>query len=76
MSSWSNVVLKTEMLRFLSRRKSKSDKGFTSSTRNAPQPSQPVKPNKNVLVCKIIVLDGTDLTIELHVSLTFFLMLH
>lgn len=57
------------MLRFLSRRKTKSDqKGFNSSTRNASQAPQPVKPNKNVIVCKIIVLDGSDLTIELHVS--------
>lgn len=55
------------MLRFLSRRKTKSDqKTFNSSTRNASQAPQPVKPNKNVIVCKIIVLDGSDLTIELH----------
>ncbi len=75
---WSNVRPRsraaTEMLRFLSRRKSKSDKGglapSSSQPRNAsaPSTSAPVKPNKNILVCKIIVLDGTDLTIELHVS--------
>jgi len=55
------------MLRFLSRRKTnKSEKGLNSSTRNASQTQQPVKPNKNVIICKIIVLDGSDLTIELH----------
>lgn len=57
------------MLRFLSRRKSKSDKNTNPvASRNALQNSQLVKPNKSVVVCKIIVLDGSDLTIELHVS--------
>ena len=57
------------MLRFLSRRKSKSEKNSNSvASRNALQNSQLVKPNKSVVVCKIIVLDGSDLTIELHVS--------
>ncbi|KZS10234.1 band 4.1-like protein 5 isoform X1 [Daphnia magna] len=54
------------MLRFLSRRKSKSDKGLSNSIKNPSQATQPVKPNKNIIVCKIIVLDGSDLTIELH----------
>lgn len=57
------------MLRFLSRRKSKSEKNASSvASRNTLQNSQLVKPNKSVIVCKIIVLDGSDLTIELHVS--------
>ena len=62
----------SEMLRFLSRRKSKSEKGLSSSTKNSSQTSQPVKPNKNIIVCKIIVLDGSDLTIELHVRNSFY----
>ena len=46
----SNVALLLVMLRFLSRRKNKSEKGTNSSNRNASQPLQPVKPNKNVIV--------------------------
>ena len=62
-----------EMLRFLSRRKSKSEKGLT---KNPTQTSQQVKQNKNLIVCKIIVLDGSDLTIELHVSFILCLILN
>lgn len=56
------------MLRFLSRRKNKSDKGLSSSAKLNSGTAQLNKLNKNVIVCKIIVLDGSDLTIELHVS--------
>ena len=58
------------MLRFLSGRK----KGRTTQNiqkvqqfPGIPQPT-PKKAQKNCLLCKVIVLDGTDLTIEIHVS--------
>lgn len=54
------------MLRFLSRRKSKSDRNVTKFPTENPQNS---KNNKSLIVCKIIVLDGSDLTIELHVCI-------
>lgn len=70
----SNELNVLEMLRFLSRRKSKSDKGLSNSIKNPSQATQPVKPNKNIIVCKIIVLDGSDLTIELHVRVCIIIL--
>lgn len=47
------------MFRFLSGRKPRG----ASSNANDP------KVNKNSLQCRVILLDGTDLTVELSVSL-------
>ncbi|XP_065568926.1 band 4.1-like protein 5 [Artemia franciscana] len=57
------------MLRFLSRRKTKqphpqSNGAVRGGLQSFQQSIQPVKTNKNLLVCKVIVLDGTDLTVE------------
>ncbi|EFN89447.1 Band 4.1-like protein 5 [Harpegnathos saltator] len=49
------------MLRFLSRRRARSVSGQTSSQiKNQRLPS-----NKNVVQCRVVLLDGTDLPIEL-----------
>lgn len=49
------------MFRFLSGRK---PRGASSNGQND------VKINKNLIECRVILLDGTDLTVELSVSLT------
>ncbi|KAK2728083.1 hypothetical protein QYM36_008530, partial [Artemia franciscana] len=54
---------------FLSRRKTKqphpqSNGAVRGGLQSFQQSIQPVKTNKNLLVCKVIVLDGTDLTVE------------
>lgn len=52
------------MLRFLSRRRARSVSGQTASQiKNQRLPS-----NKNVVQCRVVLLDGTDLPIELSVS--------
>ncbi|XP_070172187.1 band 4.1-like protein 5 isoform X1 [Polyergus mexicanus] len=50
------------MLRFLSRRRARSVSGQTSSSqiKNQRLPS-----NKNIVQCRVVLLDGTDLPIEL-----------
>ena len=66
------------MLRFLSRR-SKGHRNIPAQqqppppgyplVRGIPQQAPNLKPNKHCILCKVIVLDGTDLSIELPVSL-------
>lgn len=51
------------MLRFLSKRFSRSTRGAKSRT-----DSKTTKPGKNILPCKIILLDGTDMSVDVHVS--------
>ncbi|GFQ97419.1 hypothetical protein TNCT_41321 [Trichonephila clavata] len=54
------------MLRFLSKRFSRSTRGKsrTSSDKTLS------KPGKNILPCKIILLDGSDLSVDVHVLLS------
>lgn len=53
------------MLRFLSRRRVRGVNGQTAS----PQiKNQRLLSNKNIIQCQVILLDGTDLPIELSVS--------
>ncbi|KAF8794721.1 Band 4.1-like protein 5 like protein [Argiope bruennichi] len=50
------------MLRFLSKR-------FSRSTRNKSRTSgekAPTKLGKNILPCKIILLDGSDMSVDVH----------
>jgi len=56
---------KAKMLRFLSRRRARSVSGQATSSqiKNQRLPS-----NKNVVQCRVVLLDGTDLPIELSVS--------
>jgi len=56
---------RAKMLRFLSRRRARSVSGQTTSSqiKNQRLPS-----NKNVVQCRVVLLDGTDLPIELSVS--------
>lgn len=55
------------MFRFLSGRKARNETrtGSTNTkTKNVP--------NKNLIQCKVILLDGTDLSVELSVSICNF----
>ncbi|XP_035212926.1 band 4.1-like protein 5 isoform X2 [Stegodyphus dumicola] len=51
------------MLRFLSKRFSRSTRGGKTRGADGKVPS---KPGKNILPCKIILLDGTDLSVDVH----------
>ncbi|XP_042899995.1 band 4.1-like protein 5 isoform X2 [Parasteatoda tepidariorum] len=51
------------MLRFLSKRFSRSTRG---GKHRATEGKTPTKPGKNVLPCKIILLDGSDLSVDVH----------
>ncbi|OXA57638.1 hypothetical protein Fcan01_07951 [Folsomia candida] len=60
------------MLRFLSGRRGKGNKNEVGGQKQGAQgggsqfhPQKSVKPYKNCILCKVIVLDGTDLSIEL-----------
>lgn len=56
------------MLRFLSRRRVRGVNGQTAS----PQiKNQRLLSNKNIIQCQVILLDGTDLPIELSVCIFF-----
>lgn len=60
------------MLRFLSRRRVRGVNGQTAS----PQiKNQRLLSNKNIVQCQVILLDGTDLPIELSVSFVMFFSL-
>lgn len=52
------------MLRFLSKRFSRSTRGAKSRTDSKAS----TKPGKNILPCKIILLDGSDMSVDVHVS--------
>lgn len=52
------------MLRFLSKRKDRNN-----GTQNGNQQNKNQRPiNKNILQCKVILLDGSDLSVDLPVS--------
>ena len=53
-------------IRFLSRR------GTRRGTKHgqAPEPEKP----KNIIVCKVLLLDGSCLTVDLHVSFIGFVL--
>lgn len=65
------------MLRFLSRRKRSTNSGTNQSgdshqNNTASQiKSQRILPNKNQIECRVILLDGTDLSVYLTVSTKF-----
>lgn len=54
------------MLRFLSRRRGRSVSGQTSSSTQIK--NQRLPSSKNIVQCRVILLDGADLPIELSVS--------
>lgn len=66
------------MLRFLSRRKARGGPdGQQRPTVAGAAPAEPttsqlkskrIETNKNIIQCKIILLDGTDLSVDLTVS--------
>lgn len=58
------------MLRFLSRRKGRGTGATSSDTNNTNSQikAQRIVTNKNLIPCRIILLDGTDLSIDLTVS--------
>lgn len=63
------------MLRFLSRRKGRSTNSGANQTGDAATnhtasqiKSQRILPNKNQIECRVILLDGTDLSVYLTVS--------
>ena len=56
------MVGMSKLVRFLSRRR--TGKGI----KRGVQQSDPKK-NKHVIVCTVVLLDGTDVTIELPVSI-------
>ncbi|KAG8183165.1 hypothetical protein JTE90_013687 [Oedothorax gibbosus] len=51
------------MLRFLSKRFNRSTRGGKNRTNDIKTPT---KPGKNILPCKIILLDGSDLSVDVH----------
>ena len=53
------------MLRFLSRRKGRNAQKNSSQIKSG---SQRLIPNKSLVQCRVILLDGTDLSIDLSVS--------
>lgn len=57
--------MSNKMLRFLSRRRARSVSGQTTSSQIK---NQRLLSNKNVVQCRVVLLDGTDLPIELSVS--------
>lgn len=61
------------MLRFLSRRKGRNTaaKSAAPQTRIGAESTRFV-PNKNLAQCRVILLDGTDLSVDLTVSPLFF----
>lgn len=58
------------MLRFLSRRKGRGAGASSSDTNNASSQikAQRIVANKNLVQCRVILLDGTDLPVDLSVS--------
>ena len=58
------------MLRFFSRRKAKGRAEQKVGSQARRGPANGSKPNKNVLACNIILLDGSDLGLDIGVSIT------
>lgn len=64
------------MLRFLSRRKNRNNAAATTGANDAPVgagggsqiKAKRIEPNKNMIQCRIVLLDGTDLSVDLTVS--------
>lgn len=61
------------MLRFLSRRKNRNNAAATPGANDAPAGGSQIKAkrietNKNMIQCRIVLLDGTDLSVDLTVS--------
>lgn len=57
--------MSNKMLRFLSRRRARSVSGQTTSSQIK---NQRLLSNKNVVQCRVVLLDGTDLPIELSLD--------
>lgn len=55
-----------KMLRFLSRRKGRNAQKTSTQIKSG---SQRIIPNKHLVQCRVILLDGTDLSIDLSVSI-------
>lgn len=58
------------MLRFLSRRKGRNaTHGAGQQNQNVASQIKPqrIVPNKNLIQCRVILLDGTDLSVDLSV---------
>lgn len=71
------------MLRFLSRRRGRN--ATSSDNQNSINPtnntasqikSQRLQVNKNLIQCRVILLDGTDLSVDLTVSMDYEFFLH
>jgi len=63
------------MLRFFSRRKPRGraeQRGYEKAEKNVNRSSS--KTNKNLLACRIILLDGADLSIDISVRLTIIVL--
>lgn len=60
------------MLRFLSRRKARSSAPPADATDAQQQQhggkAKRIETNKNMIQCRIVLLDGTDLSVDLTVS--------
>uniref|UniRef100_A0A1B0CW42 Uncharacterized protein n=1 Tax=Lutzomyia longipalpis TaxID=7200 RepID=A0A1B0CW42_LUTLO len=56
------------MLRFLSRRRNRNPRPEESTIRSPQIKSQRIPVNKNLIQCRIILLDNTDLSVDLSVS--------
>lgn len=56
------------MLRFLSRRKGRNGQQQKSNTTQSKFGATRLIPNKNLVQCRVILLDGTDLSVDLTVS--------
>lgn len=54
------------MLRFLSRRKGRNAQKSSSQVTSGS--NQRFVPNKHLVQCKVVLLDGTDLSVDLAVS--------
>lgn len=65
------------MLRFLSRRKGRNAAhGTAQENQNLASQIKPQRiiPNKNLIQCRVILLDGTDLSVDLSVRMHFRLL--
>lgn len=60
------------MLRFLSRR----GRNHQQISTNSDIKSQRIPTNKNLIQCRVILLDNSDISIELSVSVQFFFSVH
>jgi hypothetical protein len=58
------------MLRFLSRRKGRNGQQQKSTTQSKFGATRLI-PNKNLVQCRVILLDGTDLSVDLTVRIIF-----